>query len=299
MDDEKEDSAPQSERDAGANRNAVADYFKLYSQLRIPAIEALSDSIKEFQFRVGEITKQFVIPEIKSISLLTSTLGMMAKANQIRDTKYPAMAENLKEAAEYCWFDSVLMDFRSREELAFIADGVDAENRQHVIETAYADEYRGSFSYLSETISSMFPHRAFALNPAYGAHLRGEYALSIPVLLAQAEGILREITSSELFSARPSPIKDFAKKQRDLVTLDNNWLRFSDDAIWAQLSGDLPIGWSQKLRDENGYTGFNRNTTLHGIDLHYATEINSLKAFSLLCHVAGIAEWLEEDDDAK
>lgn len=272
-----------------------ANAYNLYSQFRIPSLEILADYFKEFQTKVNELNKHFVLPVFEGASLLTETFDLMKRANEIRAEKYPAISSNLTEAASYSWFASVLMDFTSYEELSFVTDGVALDKRQEVIEAAYAEKYRELFTYLCNKVVSMFPSRSFALVPAAAAHERAEYALSVPVFFSQAEGILRDITSSELFSERKSPITKYAQQQRAQIPSDEHWLNLSDDAIWAQLSGDLPIGWGPKLRSDNAYVGLNRNTTLHGIDLEYATETNSLKAFSLLCHIAGIAEWLADE----
>ncbi|WP_162874438.1 hypothetical protein [Pseudomonas viridiflava] len=266
------------------------------SALQSPGILALQETISKFRSKMDFINSKINIPVFKNISLLTNTIELMRRANEVRSEKYPQMAENLREAASFSWFSSMLFDFRTWEELPFVADGIeDAAEREKLIESAYAEAYRDMMPYLVERIASMFPARSFAVLPAAAAHNRGEYALSVPVFLSQAEGVLRDFTSSELFSERKDPITKYAAQQRALIDTNGNWLNLSDDAAWAQLSGDLPIGWGPKLRSDNNYSGLNRNTTLHGIDLYYATERNSLKAFSLLCHVAGIFEWINSD----
>lgn len=263
-------------------------------------LDKLTASVQQFQKSMDAMNLQALIPVFPNVSFLTDTFDLMKRSNDIRATKYPAMSANLKEAASLSWFASVLMDFRSYEDLAFVADGItDDVERQQIIEEAYAECYRELFPYLSSTILKKFPLRSFAISPAAAAHVRGEYALSVPVFLSQAEGILRDVTASELFSERQSPVTKFAQQQRALIPVDDHWLNLSDDAVWAQLSGDLPIGWGPGLRRKNGYSGINRNTTLHGIDLNYASETNSLKAFSLLCHVAGIAEWLIDEEHSE
>lgn len=277
----------------------------IYSQLTIPQLDKILAPLKEIHDKISSISKSLALPVFPVLpmlpafqvpSVLTETWELMRQANEIRAEKYPAISSNLTEAASHSWFASVLMDFHSYEELAFITDGVPSGERQTVIESAYADKYRELFAYLSTKVTSMFPTRSFAIIPACAAHERGEYALSVPVFFSQAEGILRDITSSELFSEKISPITKFAKLQREQIPTDEHWINMSDDAIWAQLSGNLPIGWGPKLRADNEYVGLNRNTTLHGIDLDYANEINSLKAFSLLCHISGIAEWLTDEE---
>ncbi|MDP9783459.1 hypothetical protein [Pseudomonas fluorescens] len=294
MDDElqkKGSGANKSEEIAREEHEKAKQNYDLYKKFSNPGLDKLTKSIMEIQKHFSLLDK-IALPVLKQASVITSTFELMARTNAVRAEKYPAMAENLTAAASYSWFTSLLIDFPTYERLAFITDDVDPAEREKVIEEAYAEAYRELYSYLSDKITSMFPLRSFALIPAFAAHLREEYALSVPVFFSQAEGILRDITSSELFSARTSPAKVFAEQQRAQISVDDHWVNFSDDAIWAQLSGDLPIGWGPGQRRANNYTGLNRNTTLHGIDMSYATEINSLKAFSLLCYTAGLTEWL-------
>lgn len=79
------------------------------------------------------------------------------------------------------------------------------------------------------------------------------------------------------------------------TTPHENWFGYFDDATWSPLSAVRPIGWSPKERREAGYSGFNRHTTMHGMDLHYASEVNSYKAFSLLCYVASVKPESEDE----
>lgn len=228
------------------------------------------------------------------LSEFTKMIPDMQDAHRIRMEKYPNLAGNLKEIATHSWFTSLIMDFRSYEELGFVIDGLKGgEQKSALIETTFFSYFQENIGWLGKVVIEKSPQRAFAIAPALLAHARGEYALSVPVFLSQAEGVLRDVTSTELFTKLQN-ISVYASAKRSEVNFDESWLGFSDDAYWAQLSDDLPIGWNKKQRDKNNYNGFNRNTTLHGIDMHYDTEVNSLKAFSLLCHVVGLIEVVED-----
>lgn len=76
-----------------------------------------------------------------------------------------------------------------------------------------------------------------------------------------------------------------------------SWLNYAGAAFWTQLKDPLPIALNENDRRSAGYNGLNRNTVLHGIDTTYATELNSFKAFSLMCHAAGITEVLKMEAD--
>ena len=52
----------------------------------------------------------------------------------------------------------------------------------------------------SAKLSEQLPERAEVLNAAIAAHSRGEYALSTPVFLAQADGICADLLKGFYFS---------------------------------------------------------------------------------------------------
>lgn len=266
--------------------------------LSIPLLEKLGAFLTKVQVSVDAFDWGKMNAAFAGFSFLADTLLNVQESNNIRSEKYPTLARNLADAAACSWFLSLIVDFRSYERLGFCVDGVsDPNQRRNLIEENFSNYYRDNMDWLGRVVVESISDRAFAIGPALSAHSRGEYVLSIPVFLSQAEGILRDMTSAELFT-RAQNVSGFAQAKRTAIKLDDTWLSFSDDSFWAQLSGDLPIGWGPKQRTDNKYTGFNRNTTLHGIDKDYATEINSLKAFSLLCHITGLLSALDDEKDS-
>lgn len=254
-----------------------------------PGLVNLLNGIRDFNDKLSSSFGAF----LKSDFMLqfTETMVRLKEANEKRAEKYPQLSRNLEEIARQGWFISPHMDFSSYEQLAFSLDGLpESDGRWEALDTAFSNCYSENIGYLLEKITELYPVRDFAIRPAVAAHLRGEYALSVPVFFSQAEGILRDRTSRELFTKKDGHISDYAAAQRVSAEDISDWFGHFDDAIWAPLCGELPIAWSAKQRERADYQGLNRNTTLHGIDLNYATEINSLKAFSLLSYVAGLFE---------
>lgn len=289
-----------SEVDTTSGTNSLNDAAPkpIVEVLSIPFLEKIGAFLTKVQVGMNAIDWDKINANFAGISFLSDTLLNMQETNSIRSEKYPTLANNLADAAACSWFLSLILDFRSYERLGFCVDGIsDPEQRRILIEENFSDYYRENIEWLGRVIVENVPDRAFAIGPALNAHMRGEYVLSIPVFLSQAEGILRDMTSAELFT-RTQNISGFAQAKRKAIKLDDTWLSYSDDSFWAQLSGDLPIGWGPKQRAENNYTGINRNTALHGIDKGYATEINSLKTFSLLCHITGLLSAMEDEQDS-
>jgi hypothetical protein len=125
-----------------------------------------------------------------------------------------------------------------------------------------------------------YPHRVKILRAAFAAHERGEYELSVPVFLAQADGICIEVTRHSLFiknSGKPA-VAEFAES----FGLDE-----FHAAVLTPLIGVHAIGLSQKERPKD-FSGLNRHQVLHGESVNYDTELNSCKAISLLSYL----EWV-------
>ena len=69
------------------------------------------------------------------------------------------------------------------------------------------------------------------------------------------------------------------------------------EIMWIPFAEPLPVAYGEKVRESNQYDGLNRNTIMHGIALEeYATEENSLRAFSMLSHVGSLMHELVEQE---
>ncbi|HOE63319.1 MAG TPA: hypothetical protein PKW18_12110 [Candidatus Sumerlaeota bacterium] len=134
---------------------------------------------------------------------------------------------------------------------------------------------------LETSIIEKFPNRKKMISSAFSAHRRGEYELSIPVLLSQTDGIYKEYTG-----------KNFFTKQKNPQTASNTEEYFAD-ALLAALKNpllphsSLPIRASESERGV-GFKELNRHTVLHGESLDYGTKTNSLKAIALINYIAHV-----------
>lgn len=126
---------------------------------------------------------------------------------------------------------------------------------------------------IEQTLVERHPARAAVVAQAFDAHRRGDYALSIPVFLIQAEGVVQDRHRRQLFSKN---------SQANLKLLLNE---LPDDDMRAILIGafyvDIPLTRNTRELPE-GFAGLNRHGVLHGTDPNYATLVNSLRAVSLL-----------------
>ncbi len=103
---------------------------------------------------------------------------------------------------------------------------------------------------------------------ALGHHQAGAYEASVPIVLAQVDGIVRELTGSDFFS------------KKSLVEPH----LLNDDSLLGIPEGLRPLRalFAEDVRDSGANGKLSRHGVLHGRELGYDTLINSTKAFVLL-----------------
>jgi hypothetical protein len=206
---------------------------------------------------------------------------------------YPELANCVLSLAKRGWFISGYFALSDLDQLARqAANGASLEDLEAVLITLYSED----LAHQLNSIIAEHPARAFAIRPAVDAHLRAEYALSVPLFFAQAEGVCFENAKKYLFQGQPEE-RVAHVAQLELAALaaapsDNPIVGFYSllyEIMWTSVSERLPIAYNHKDRERFDYNGLNRNTVLHGIAMEeYAAEENSLKAFSLLSCMAAL-----------
>ena len=143
-----------------------------------------------------------------------------------------------------------------------------------------------------------WPIRKNILNDALEAHNEGKYTLSVPVLLAQADGISAGLLGSFLFTNHQGSISATAEhlmKQR-----------FSDRPLAKSFLGLLLEASGLRLdtrkRDKMLAAGqivspLNRHGVLHGLDCDYATDTNSLRGIALIGFLEWVADIMQESNE--
>ncbi|MGO9444620.1 MAG: hypothetical protein ACLPXB_07565 [Thiobacillaceae bacterium] len=162
------------------------------------------------------------------------------------------------------------------------------------IDQVMADYYRENLEFLTVRLVAKHPDRARAILAAVDAHRaldENGYILSIPVFIAQADGLLTElaeVNSAMMKVSRNSQELQGSKALREKLAGDQAAL----DLICPILQlHELDFLKSAKERHETvlttgeAFTALNRHQVMHGESLDYGTELNSLKAFSFLAFV--------------
>lgn len=290
-----------------AKYHAVPEYVKITPQW-VERAEGLRETLRTASFftcahkvQVDSFSRlaQPVSSQVGvgTINHFQDTLAPMfervRQAYQERLETYPNLSSRLGMLAKRGWFISMFFGLDEFDQISTPEDIID----DSVLEGLITKFYRESLCDHSSLIIRSYPDREFAIGPALSAHLRGEYALSVPVFFVQAEGISYSVAGKNIFSGKKGgaghisslageKISDLESESSEEEIVDP--FRLLHLALWQQLSDHQPISYSAQKRKVEEYAGLNRHTVLHGEALDYATELNSLKAFSFLSYVASL-----------
>jgi len=155
-----------------------------------------------------------------------------------------------------------------RDLVAAFKEGESEEAQQWLI-----DYFKDRVDEIEQTLLEQHPTRSAIIADAFQAHREQRYHLSIPVLLAQSDGVIHDRHQRQLFSK-----KQTANLKELLSGLPEDDMR----AIFiAAFYADIPLTRRTQLLPD-GFDGLNRHAVLHGTDPSYGTEINSLRAISIL-----------------
>ena len=228
------------------------------------------------QFRQGiQQAAALVQPMVEVVANIQQNIGPFLVELSHALTQLPERTrESLATLAQHGWYLDPEMT------LPGITDVVLHFAQEQVTEAN--DELIAHFDQCKEailsTLCTAFPERANIFTSAFEAHAAGKYELSIPVLLAQADGICLELTGAQLYSKRGGK----TRVSEAVATFDVDGFTA---ALLHPLTEVFPIAFSAKER-----TGrlniLNRHAILHGESVDYGTRINGCKAISLLSFTA-------------
>lgn len=149
------------------------------------------------------------------------------------------------------------------------------------------------------------PPRALILADAFQAHSEGRYNLSIPTMLAQADGIGATLLGLEHFFTRRPPgaasrlhgiLNSISVRGRALPV----FAAFEPFLDFLRYHTSLTERTDQRDQHRSADPAFgplNRHGVLHGIDTDYGTEANSLRAIALLDYLTWVHQFLADHRD--
>lgn len=181
----------------------------------------------------------------------------------------PIRREDVEALARVGWYVDPNLSVRACRVLAKAL----AKGGAEAVHERLAHYFRQRTDEIELDVTGQFPHREPILREAFEAHRQERYNLSVPVLLAQADGMCEEALGALLFL-----LKGRAEVHNRLKVNGNIMLGPLIELIGTK----IPL-WKFGRKDDEH---LNRHTVLHGLDLRYGTEVNSLKAISFLSYIA-------------
>lgn len=142
--------------------------------------------------------------------------------------------------------------------------------------------FRDRIENIEKIVAERFPKRYKIISKAFLSHKNGDYELSIPVIIGQVDGIFRDFTNKDMFSSRDNRAEKVFDKFKN-GNLNNQILTAALTPLKEYRL--LTLSFS-KSKDYPNIVS--RNAILHGYEIDYANEENSLKTISLLNYVVRV-----------
>lgn len=276
------------------------------------SVESSSRGLEESLRRIAEQRQQFLDSLQRSVELSRRRLEEVSRRQQQLAEVSKRFAEQQQEFFESLQQLAKELPKRQRKALQrlgeegwFLDPEMPANLLQHLelLFDEHPDEmtewlkdfFRERLDIIEEKLVDSYPHRGHLFRQAFEAHREGKYGLSVPVFLAQADGIFWERT--------PERQSLFRARQREKAYSEYaSQISESYRVIYLHpLSILSPLWMNKNERVERGdsFGGFNRHQVLHGESVDYDAEVNSLKAISLLSYLHWIFNKNNEpkDDD--
>lgn len=282
----------------------IATHFLKELKPQIPSIQRGLVELDDFRKRFTNAAEQFVRQhEATFIALSKVDLKDAARRiNTMHELSKKAMILASSRGWFFGWNDSLEGVLTLIEKL----DSIDPIELDEVM----AQYHRENLAFVEKELLQRHPKRSSPITAALAAHKSfGEagYFLSIPVFIAQADGLLSEILEVK------SPMSINKKEPREAQGATALRTKVGTDAELSSLLHPLltmhQLNFLKSASDRNKtaessgetFTALNRHQVMHGECCDYGNEINSLKAFSFLAFVGVHLPMLLEDknDTAK
>ena len=252
----------------------IRDLAQTYNKIGISIVTGIRERFSEY---IQDIQKTF--HEKINTELIKKVFLILSEANY-------AISENTKNVTkilgEKGWYISLNMPLASL--VKIVSENLERDKDD--LDEIMAKYFREHSQSIIDNITFNFPNREKVIKSAFKAHNNCDYDLSIPVFLAQADGICYEIIGIQLYGRK----KGKPKTEKYVETLS------ADSFMTALLEPFLtPLPISASKCDRNEMDDYlNRHAILHGEDSDYGIEINSLKAMSLLNYIAQVLSKAKE-----
>lgn len=222
--------------------------------------------------------------------------SMLDKVNQITipltESLVKGISETLSERYQLLAAEGWFCDIGETEEeySAFMKEVFFYHEISELSDT-FKEYHNSHLDLIEQRLLRMYPERNRFIAEAFIAHRTGKYMFSIPIFLSLADGItyLKTGDACLFTSSDKQPKIKQTQFMKDLI--DESLLI---EAMLSAVTNFSAINKPEKIDDNKFFV--NRHTILHGKNLDYDTEMNSLKVISLLNYLACLYKgWPSQD----
>ncbi len=236
--------------------------------------------------RASEPMRQYVAKMQASLEPMRDMMRRFIEQQQALKENYRRAQGYLFKEGWYLGSDMQLPNYRTLAKM--VEAGEFAE-----IEEAMCGWARTQVEAIIKSAAKAFPVRAQVLEDAVEAHLAGKYTLSIPVFFAQSDGMANDIIGNCLFRGNSPRALEKTLAQFDGFPLSD----LSDILLDPLRERSSFYTCSTKQATKSGVKLANRSEVMHGAQLNYASEANSLRGIVLLGYLVGVKSLLESHED--
>ena len=267
----------------------IGEALKSFQTTMALSTRVIAEGVSVFQEKMKQVAAS-IQPAVELFRELQKNIGpVFDEIARIFQALPKRTREGLAALAKQGWYVD------SEMELPFITSLIRLfeEGQAGAADTQLSSYFDQRSEAIRDRLCDQFPSRSQILVAAFRAHNGGEYDLSVPVFLAQADGICLELTGVQLYSKRSDG--KTTRVSEAIAAFD------VDDFVGAllyPLTEVFPITFSSRERagQENI---LNRHAVLHGESVSYGNIVNSSKAISLLAFTAWALADLKRKQDRR
>ncbi len=229
---------------------------------------------------IGEELKEYLVDKIKSDESFAKELGTFIAG-------LASVPEGIRifsaEAAMIGWF------ITSKSYMGEMKNSFD--QGQESLDQYMITEIDSNYDEIKSSILSLHSNREEILACAFKLHEGENWIASIPLFLAQTEGIFSENIGTFLFSEHDKRKEKLSERFKGKA---NQYMPYLYSPFEVETQFSSSIGSKSQAKKKNGP---NRNGILHGSRKHldYGSKINSYKCISLLSYISMVFASLESN----
>ncbi len=256
------------------NFNEINELFNL-------GLKNLRKNISLYFEAITKQIKEFIEKNLKAIEPFIKYINGIYRE---LPEKLKVIIQNL---AYRGWYISIEMDLP---EITLLA-GFITNKKYDELDNYMCNIIESKLDQIEKEIIQKYPNRRKIIQSAFNAHKKGEYELSVPVFLAQADGICNELLKVSLYKKYTPKKKEDPKQKIRLLTSKEIEKYVSNGFIMSALVEPLRniSGLNVSKEYKNQYPVIlNRHEIIHGLDLNYGNKKNSLKTITLLYYFISV-----------